>query len=52
MFKFAQVSSSWMGDLALQTEEDIQVSKKLVDVWTHFAKYGRPTEGNIMMDQL
>eukprot|EP00092_Neocalanus_flemingeri_P012684 GFUD01013668.1.p1 GENE.GFUD01013668.1~~GFUD01013668.1.p1 ORF type:complete len:641 (+),score=136.04 GFUD01013668.1:337-2259(+) len=44
LFKFAQVSSSWLGDLALQTEDDIQVSQKLVQLWTHFAKHGRPTE--------
>ena len=46
IFKFAQVSSSWLGDLALQTDEDIEVSKKLVQLWTNFAKNGRPIEGN------
>jgi len=44
IFKFAQVSSSWLGDLALQTDEDIEVSKKLVQLWTNFAKNGRPIE--------
>ena len=46
MFKFAQVSNSWMGDLALQTEDDIRMSRKLVQLWTNFAKNGKPTEGN------
>ena len=45
MFKFQQVSSSWLGDLALQTEQDIVVQRKLVKLWTHFAKTGKPTEG-------
>ena len=45
MFRFSQVSGSWLGDLALQTEEDIRVSRKLVRLWTNFAKTGRPTEG-------
>ena len=45
MFRFSQVSGSWLGDLALQTEEDIAVSRKLVQLWTNFAKTGRPTEG-------
>jgi len=44
MFKFAQVSNSWMGDLALQTEDDIRMSRKLVQLWTNFAKNGKPTE--------
>jgi len=44
MFKFAQVSNSWMGDLALQTDDDIKMSRKLVQLWTNFAKYGRPTQ--------
>ena len=45
MFRFSQVSGSWLGDLALQTEEDITVSRKLVRLWTNFAKTGKPTEG-------
>ena len=46
MFKFAQVSNSWLGDLALQTDDDIRMARKLVQLWTNFAKHGRPTEGN------
>ena len=46
MFRFSQVSGSWLGDLALQTEEDITVSRKLVHLWTNFAKTGKPTEGD------
>jgi len=44
MFKFAQVSNSWLGDLALQTDDDIRMARKLVQLWTNFAKNGRPTE--------
>jgi len=43
LFKFPEVSSSWLGDLALQTEEDKMVSRKLVTLWTNFAKNGSPT---------
>ena len=45
MFRFSQVSGSWLGDLALQTEEDITVSRKLVRLWANFARTGQPTEG-------
>ena len=45
MFKFAQVSNSWLGDLALQNDDDFKMSKKLVKLWTNFAKNGKPTEG-------
>ncbi len=31
------------GDLALQTEDDIAVSGKLVELWTQFALTGSPT---------
>ncbi len=31
------------GDLALQTEDDIAVSSKLVELWTQFALTGSPT---------
>ena len=48
LFRFSQVSGSWLGDLALQTPEDITVSRKLVTLWTNFAKTGKPTEGNIL----
>jgi len=44
MFKFAQVSNSWLGDLALQNDDDFKMSKKLVKLWTNFAKNGKPTE--------
>ena len=47
MFRFSQVSGSWLGDLSLQTEEDITVSRKLVRLWTNFAKTGKPTEGRL-----
>ena len=45
LFRFSQVSSSWLGDLALQTEEDFTVQRKLVNIWTQFAKTGKPTQG-------
>ncbi len=36
------------GDLALQTEDDIAVSGKLVELWTQFALTGSPTpEGGL-----
>jgi len=44
LFRVDQVSSSWLGDLALQTEEDLIVQKKLVKLWTNFAKTGSPTQ--------
>ena len=46
MFRFDQVSSSWLGDLALQTEEDHIVQRKLVKLWANFAKTGQPTNGS------
>ena len=49
LFRFSRVSGSWLGDLALQTPEDITVSRKLVRLWTNFAKTGKPTEGNILI---
>ena len=45
LFRVSQVSGSWLGDLSLQTPEDFTVSRKLVKLWTNFAKTGRPTEG-------
>jgi hypothetical protein len=33
----------YIGDLALQTEDDITVSNKLVDMWARFAQTGSPT---------
>lgn len=45
LFRVSQVSGSWLGDLALQTPEDITVSRKMVKLWTNFAKTGKPTEG-------
>ena len=45
LFRFSRVSGSWLGDLALQTPEDIAVSRKLVKIWTNFARTGKPTEG-------
>merc|ERR1712002_1042422 len=32
------------GDLALQVEDDIEVSKKMLSLWTEFAKNGNPTK--------
>ena len=45
LFRVSQVSGSWLGDLSLQTPEDFTVSRKLVKLWTNFAKTGKPTEG-------
>jgi len=43
MFRHDEVSRSWFGDLALQTEEDITVSRKMLEMWTTFAITGNPT---------
>ena len=48
LFHFAQVSDSWLGDLAIKTDDDILVSAKLVTLWTNFAKTGEPTEGECL----
>jgi len=44
MFRHEEVSRSWLGDLALQVENDIEVSKKMLNLWTEFAKNGNPTK--------
>jgi len=44
MFRHEEVSRSWLGDLALQVENDIEVSKKMLSLWTEFAKNGNPTK--------
>ena len=43
VFLLFNVSS--LDNLALKTEEDVNVAKKLVSLWTSFAKNGRPTPG-------
>jgi len=47
MFRHDEVSRSWLGDLALQTEEDIQVSSKLLELWTTFATTGTPASDKV-----
>merc|ERR1719384_52557 len=44
LFRCSQVSSSWLGDLALQTEEDFAAQRRLVAAWTGFARTGKPTQ--------
>jgi len=44
MFRHEEVSRSWLGDLALQTEDDIRMSRKMLELWTEFAATGNPTK--------
>merc|ERR1719383_960413 len=47
MFRNEDVSKSWLGDLALNTEEDIHVSRKLLELWTNFAATGHPSTDGV-----
>ncbi|XP_023336026.1 uncharacterized protein LOC111707202 isoform X2 [Eurytemora carolleeae] len=47
MFRHEDVSKSWLGDLALQTEDDINVSNKLLKMLVEFAGTGKPSKDNI-----
>jgi len=47
LFRNDDVSKSWLGDMALQTEEDILVSRKLLELWTEFAVSGKPSTDRV-----
>ena len=45
LFRWQQVSSSWLGDLALQTEDDLAAGRRLVQAWARFVTTGSPAPG-------
>ena len=47
LFRWQQVSSSWLGDLALQTEDDLAAGRRLVQAWARFVTTGSPAPGQL-----